>query len=394
MTKLNIDFHYPQNSKYIFETKMNKINIDEKREEIINNGKGFVVSKAQSKLRKEFDNEFGIFSSRFGRTLQDVNSFGDKYKCRCGYLTERIHSGITCPLCGEKVKFVDDDFGYFAWIVLKDPYYIMHPNLYKEIKHFFYCDKTDNLDCILKPQDEKDIDGHTVLSDKNDNYKYHGIGLLEFKEKFEEIMKFYLKKNPNKKQYYDDIMESKDKVFIQSIPVFTVHLRQYKIDGNKLKVEKTNSLYIMMTKLAADINKDTLKIYRKKKPKNQLLYDLNNKYLELYDEIIKILSGKKGNLRNVFGGRYNFSSRSVIIPNPKLRIDEVVMPYKAMVELLAQSIINILVKSYNITYAQAHSIWTRAQLVKDERVYKIIKGLIKDKERGIPILINRNPTIK
>ena len=41
----------------------------------------------------------------------------------------------------------------------------------------------------------------------------------------------------------------------------------------------------------------------------------------------------------------NFSARSVIVPNPKLRIDQVKLPYHALVELLQQSIINILKKA-------------------------------------------------
>jgi hypothetical protein len=115
--------------------------------------------------------------------------------------------------------------------------------------------------------------------------------------------------------------------------------------------------------------------------------------MELYKELESIISGKKGSIRTLFGGRYNFTSRNVIVPDPKLRIDEVTMPYAALVELLQQSIINILQKSYNMSYSDAYKWWYKSQIVKDERVYQIIKGLIKDKPRGIPVLINRNPSI-
>ena len=49
-----------------------------------------------------------------------------------------------------------------------------------------------------------------------------------------------------------------------------------------------------MTKLASEINKDDTKMTSKRKPKNQLLYELQIKFKELYDELTKILSGKKG----------------------------------------------------------------------------------------------------
>ena len=108
-------------------------------------------------------------------------------------------------------------------------------------------------------------------------------------------------------------------------------------------------------------------------------------------DIIEILKGKKGSIRTLFGGRYAFSSRCVIVPNPKLRVDEVTLPYKALVTLLQHSIINILKKSYNMTYSDAYNVWYKSLIKKDETVYKIIEGLIKDRDRGIPVIINRNP---
>lgn len=97
--------------------------------------------------------------------------------------------------------------------------------------------------------------------------------------------------------------------------------------------------------------------------------------------------------RSLFGGRYNFSARSVITPNPALRIDEVRLPYKALVELLQQSIINILQKSYNINYSEAYKIWYKGKIAKNQRIWDIIESLIKNNKRGLPVLINRNPTI-
>ena len=89
-------------------------------------------------------------------------------------------------------------------------------------------------------------------------------------------------------------------------------------------------MYNMLAKIVANINKDGLKIHRKKKNKNQSLYDAQMKFNEVYKEIEQILSGKKGTFRSLFGGRYNFTSRDVIVPNPKLRINEVTLPYMAL----------------------------------------------------------------
>ena len=46
-------------------------------------------------------------------------------------------------------------------------------------------------------------------------------------------------------------------------------------------------------------------------------------------------------------------------------------------------------KSYN----EAYKIWEKAKVKKDERVVEIINALIKSTPEGLPVLLNRNPTI-
>ena len=101
------------------------------------------------------------------------------------------------------------------------------------------------------------------------------------------------------------------------------------------------------------------------------------------------MATKKGELRQNFGGRFNFSARCVIAQEPKLEIDSVRLPYFALVELLKLTIINILKKSYNISYSDAYKIWYKSQIKKDPRIWSIIEQYINDKGY-IPILINRN----
>ena len=75
--------------------------------------------------------------------------------------------------------------------------------------------------------------------------------------------------------------------------------------------------------------------------------------------------------------------------------DQIRLPFHGLCELLQQRIINILVKTYNFSYAEAYKKWYKAQITgNDQVVYDIIDGLIKDSPNGgIPFLINRNPTI-
>ena len=89
----------------------------------------------------------------------------------------------------------------------------------------------------------------------------------------------------------------------------------------------------------------------------------------------------------------NFTARSVIVPGPNLRIDEVTLSYPCLCGLLQQRIINILHKSYFMKYNEAYKLLQESMHQENPIIRQIIEGIIKSYDRGIPILINRNPTI-
>ena len=388
--QIEFKYSYAINPNYDYDVHMERINLDEEREKDLLSDNGFIISEPQN-LKKDLKSSESIFSERFGQGLNDVNPFADKYKCACGNLNSRIYDKIKCPICGTEVKYVDDNFKLFGWMVLKN-YYIIHPNLFNSLSYFIGSEKLDNM---IKESEAIDTDGHIIEKeiDLTKDEPFAAIGMIEFKEKINEILDFYLAKYPNKREYYDDIKANMDKLFTQSIPVYTTHLRPFKIDGENFNFEGTNSLYNMMARLVWKINKDRLKMQNKKKTKNDLLYDLQKKYNELYEEIKKILSGKKGTLRSCLAARYNFSARSVIIPNPDMRMDQVTLSYHCLAELLQQRIINILKKSYNMSYADAYSMWYKGQVKENDRIRNIIMSIIKSTPNGLPLLINRNPSL-
>jgi DNA-directed RNA polymerase beta' subunit len=115
--------------------------------------------------------------------------------------------------------------------------------------------------------------------------------------------------------------------------------------------------------------------------------------MELYDEIVNILNGKRGELRSLISGRFNFSSRSVIRQDPTLRIDQVKLPYSCLVIAYEQRIINILMKTYNMTPSKAWDKWYKAITIKDITIYRILEDMIHASGEGLPLIINRNPLI-
>ena len=299
--KLNVNTRYSNSSEFEYETHLVRLNLDEERKHDVLSGNGFIVS-APKAIKDDVKDPNGIFSTKYGPGLQDANPFGNRYRCKCGHTTSRFYHGLTCEVCGTKVEFKDDNFQMFGYIVLKDPYHLIHPNLYNSLASFI---GEKEFMSIITPDDRKDEDGHDITTPRKGDNEFTGIGLIGFYERFDDIMNYYRIKRPAKQDYYDDIMANRDKVFIQSIPVYTIHLRPYKIDGGAFHFEGTNALYNILARLAGVINNDKTIMSRKNKPKNQLLIDMQKKYQDLYGELVKILSGKKGTKPNrLYGSLY------------------------------------------------------------------------------------------
>lgn len=407
MAKIDVNLTYPYSDEYDYETRLERINLDKEREHDLMTGNAFVIDSPKG-IKKDLKDPNGMFSSRYGQTLKDISPFANKYRCNCGFLKGRINNDSICPICGTKVKYVDDNFMYFGYKVLKDPNYIIHPNLYKSLENFIGKETLDN---IIFKVDETDIDGHLVQRHKKYISKkgkggrsskiespFTGIGILGFKERFDEIMEYYSRQysSPNKKAMYASIMEDREKIFIQSIPYYTTLLRPYDADQKSFYYEDSNKYFMIMNKLASLLNEyNDSEMNKKRLTNDMLLYDLQIKYNELYKNIENVLQKKKGTVRSLLGGRYNFSSRCVIVPDPTLRIDEISLPYKCLVELLQQRIINIIQKAYNKSYSDAYAIWYKANIKEDPMVKNIIETLIKNDRngKGLPCIINRNPTI-
>lgn len=396
---------YPHSPDYTYTSRIAIINLDEECERDIAESNGFIVEPSGRNIKKDIRAENGIYSPKFGQTLADATPFIDRYKCRCKDgkgLRGRINAGLRCPICGHLCEFVDDNFSYFGWIKLKE-HCIIHPSVYKKLESFMgkgipiQGQKRTKIENILDITDNQAPLTGKMKMKKAKEEPFFGIGMINFVERFDEIMDFYLKSRPNKKIYYDDIYSIRDRVFTHSIPVFTTLLRPFDISDGNMVYEPCNAIYSMMNKLATMINKNATKIQREPKVKNQQLFNLQTKFMELYGELENILSGKKGDFRCLLGGRYNFSSRNVIVQDPSLRIDQVTLPIVGLTILFEQRIKNILMRMYNMTPTEANDIWYKATIEPNKRINMIVQSIIDDYKNkglpGVPVIINRNPTI-
>ena len=99
------------------------------------------------------------------------------------------------------------------------------------------------------------------------------------------------------------------------------------------------------------------------------------------------IQGKKGRFRqNLLGKRVNYSARSVIIVEPKLKLYECGLPFDISVELFQPFIIQKLIQ-----LQLTKNIRTARIKIKDKK--NIIKEILQILIKGHPVLLNRAPTL-
>lgn len=402
---------YPNDPMCTTEVKLVRLNLDKEREKDMLSGKGMIIDHRQ-KLKADLKNPNSIFSSQFfGKNLGDIsNPLESDYKCQCGYTRGYLYNNTICPKCRSRVHKVEANFDKYGWIVIHN-YYLIHPNLYRALESFLGAKVLSDI-CI--PTIELDKNGMTAIKDKiskdirksgkrklytetaaSRENPFAGIGMIEFYNRFDEIMNYYYAKaNAKKKEIYQSIMDDRDKIWTSSVPVYSLQLRPYEVIDNKFALESANKIFNMMASHAIYINKQDVQYQNNKKCKSYLLYRMQEGWNDIYALTERRLSGKKGDIRECMSYRSNFSVRNIMTPATDLEMDEIRLPYAACIELLKLHIIRILQQSYHYKYSEAYAEWHKAKLVPDTRMYNLMMDIIKNsKYGGLPIWFNRNPTI-
>ena len=189
---LDLNISYPFDPDYEYKTRLIRLQLDKERENDIKNDKGFIVAPTEG-IKKDLKNDRSIFSRRFGQTIKDVNPFGNRYRCECGYTQSKVNNNCVCKICGTKVRYVDDDYEYFGWLVLKN-HWVISPAFYNALKFFI----GKHFDRILKYEAQMDDDGHVKGNINLKDEPFYGVGIIAFKERFDEIMSYYLGKKDRK----------------------------------------------------------------------------------------------------------------------------------------------------------------------------------------------------
>ena len=373
---------------------LKEVNWDEDFASDIRLGKGFIVTEKpfDAKTKKKTMN--GTHSPRFGTSFEDENGFAERYRCECGKLIGKIYEGQVCPDCHTKVQFVDVDLNIYAWYHINNPRFkIIQPAMYRKLESFI---GKNYLADIIEFKREMDLNGYygSPANSTQSKNPFFGIGMLEFHDRFHEIMAWFLRKKKNKQELYNNIMENESKIFASNVPVYSSVLRQVFITDEDYSYTNIDKKYNGLLANINMLNKEDTVDMSTIKMINLNLFRAQKKINTIYGFIFKIINQKEGHIREyILGGRFNFSARNVIVPDASLRAYQVKLPYLTFLELYKPEIINLLMRMENISLTMAVNLWSKAQMEFSPKVYEIMNYILHHTEDGVWILINRNPTI-
>ncbi len=198
-----------------------------------------------------------------------------------------------------------------------------------------------------------------------------------------------------------DVIENKPEwMVLKVLPVMPADLRPLMIvDGTVTNVD-LNDLYkhVIISnnrlKRLIEVNAPEVVLRNEKRKLQSAVDNLidnsgnntnnNERKLKSLSESIK---GKDGRFRqNLLGKRVDYSGRSVIVINPKLRIFECGVPKGMAIELFRPMIIcNLIKRGYVDNTSEADEMINN----EDPKVFDVLEKIIK----GYPVLLNRAPTL-
>lgn len=373
-------------------------NWDEMARIRIEDGKDFRITEIGKTDLKLSPGLYSIHSPLYGTDFQDENAFADRWSCKCGDLQGYNYAdGKTiCKKCKTKVEFVDIDLSVTGWIKL-DRDYIIQSSMYKKIESFV---GSKVLPTILNYVDDLE----RAELDITPTHPFYGMGMIEFKERFEEVLEYFYRKNKKTNMYIFLLSQAAaNNIFMQSIPVYSSALRQFIVKGEDIKYSKTDVLFRKIFSNVALLNNQfelqRREEYRKKRKKDlsylrreAILFRIQQDVDKLWDLSFDAIDKKEGLIKDqVEGGRMNYTARNVIIPDPTLRDDEIGLGYITFLELYRPELIGLLKQVYDITYTRASRIWEDGQMEFSKEIYDLMSYLLH--HRNCYVTIDRNPSI-
>ena len=353
-------------------------------------GNGFVITEPATFQKDDVKQKtlYGARSILYGTNYEDERAFIERYRCRCGEFKGKLFEGEECPYCHTKVEFKSVNIEFTGWITLGENY-VINPYYYNKLCE---CIGKSTVPEIVFTKTVVDVDGHLRiatlkdLEDTKPKHPYVGIGVIAFRERFVEIMEYFITKKKKKEPEIRRLIKERSSVFCSHIPVYSTLLRPQSTTSDTFYFNSIDRHINPLFSLSEKV-KDAEEI-----DKLYILGRIQQRLNSLWEENFNLLNGKEGFIRGqILGGSLNSTARNVIVPDPTLHDDEIDLSYHTFLELFRFKIIYYLMKMDDISLSRANSEWAEASTKFSNRIYEIMQFIIK--KENVRILMNRNPTL-
>lgn len=270
----------------------------------------------------------GLFSEQIFGPLRN-------YTCQCGTYYGISQSGSTCKICEVDIMNSDERRKRFAKIVL--PISVVNPIFYDLLITLGGNSLKNALDELMKNEKSvlyMDEDDHVITTNLDQIPKNSQIW-----EKNEAIQKIVSDLAINLSEDIEGwkiIKNNLDKLIISQIIVLPPDLRPAAkgVSKNSQIVDKINRFYMQILTKKESMRETIINVQTNKNLYYTYFKQIQKDVNELYHHILEKISKKEGLIRgNILGKRIDFSGRAVIVPDPTLKLDECVLPYKMVLEI-------------------------------------------------------------
>lgn len=356
----------------------------------------------------------GLQSEFFGSDFGDDLAFSERYSCVCGKKVGQMYEHDICPDCNTEVQYLDVDLQKFGWVIIDGGFKVIQPLYYEKLESLL--GKLDTVESVLGSIIKihyKDDNGNKITNDPfapaydekdKQNLPKHPFirrGMTWLSEHLTEVLDYYKKQKPNKKDAFQEIYDNLDNVFCHCIPAYSAVLRMEapgEKDEKSYKV-KTNTCYRSIISTVNKINEivadNGTNEYTPEEMTSidRFCYQIQKDISDLFNEEFNIINGKEGYIQGkIVAGRYNFSARNIIISGSKaLHSDEVEICYATAIELYRYELTAYYAKYHNCTLSEANDAIIQAQTTFNKDVYYTMMYMIKSTD--CYLIVNRNPSI-
>lgn len=381
---------FKTDNKKISSVKLVKIDIDSECEKDIESGNGFFITNEEDFDEKRgVRTEDGLYSPKFGiDTFTDKNT-DDLFHCECGRLSGGLNEGDICPECGTPVIFTDSKLNITGYINL-GKYCVINPACYTDLETLI---GSKELSEIIKFNNKFDVDGKNV-STKDKKSPYNGIGLIEFKNQFDDIIEYYRNKR-KKEDAYQVIMRFRKSIFTHNVTVYSSLLRPLVKEESRIAMFDVNKSYSVILANANTIRAIDIPTVDKKVVTENCLFEIQQEFNKISSDIInQNLSGKKGIIRGMtISSRMDYSARFIVVPAIGHCVNEVSLPYVGGCELLRPLIINALHTIDGINIREANSLVDKAIRKFDKKIFLLMNHILQSSDNPPMIMIQRSPSL-